>query len=332
MADFNTPQSRTEAILENILGADNELTPPQSRVEAILQNMLGATYEIGEPQSRIEDLLIQVLEQGGGSPDLVDLNATQNGTYNHSGHDGYDEVVVNVPNPSTGNLNITDMQQKDVSSYATAQVVDADLVAENIKNGVEILGVQGTYAGGGTDYLALLLNGLSTFDYTSDEVVSIPGSKFSSTTIRDLTLPNCNYPSSYAFSQCNQLRNVVLDKCWKISNTAFYSCPQFVLLDIGLTASITGVTYQIEASAFYNCSRLASVCLRRTDGIYALQNTNAFQGTPIASGTGYIYVPSALLSTYQGATNWSTYSAQFRALENYTVDGTISGDLDPTKI
>ena len=39
---------------------------PQSRNEAILQNMLGANNEIGEPQSRIEALLIQILETGGG--------------------------------------------------------------------------------------------------------------------------------------------------------------------------------------------------------------------------------------------------------------------------
>ena len=55
-------------------------------------------------------------------------------------------------------------------------------------------------------------------------------------------------------------------------------------------------------------------------------------------GTGYIYVPKALLSDddatkdYRRATNWSTYADQFRALEDYTVDGTITGELDPSKI
>ena len=40
MNDFNTPESRNEAILQNILGADNELLPPQSRIEALLQLLL----------------------------------------------------------------------------------------------------------------------------------------------------------------------------------------------------------------------------------------------------------------------------------------------------
>ena len=59
--------------------------------------------------------------------------------------------------------------------------------------------------------------------------------------------------------------------------------------------------------------------------------TSAFDSTPIKSGNGYIYVPFALIEQYKAATNWSTYAAQFRALEDYTVDGTITGGLDPAK-
>ena len=51
----------------------------------------------------------------------------------------------------TGNINITDMQSTDVSAYATAQVVDADLVAGNIKKDVNILGIVGTYEASGNN-------------------------------------------------------------------------------------------------------------------------------------------------------------------------------------
>ena len=40
MADFENPQSRNEAILQNILGADNDLLPPESRIETLLQQLL----------------------------------------------------------------------------------------------------------------------------------------------------------------------------------------------------------------------------------------------------------------------------------------------------
>jgi hypothetical protein len=45
----------------------------------------------------------------------------------------------------TGKKNITDTSETDVTAYATAQVVDENLVAGNIKKDVTILGVTGTY-------------------------------------------------------------------------------------------------------------------------------------------------------------------------------------------
>jgi hypothetical protein len=76
----------------------------------------------------------------------------------------------------------------------------------------------------------------------------------------------------------------------------------------------------------------------------ALENCYHILGTvdstynPNGDKDGYFYVPRALLSDddatkdYRRATNWATYASQFRALEDYTVDGTITGDLDPNKI
>lgn len=48
MAEFDTPQSRNEAILQNILGANNELLPPESRIETLLQMLLAMLGGGGE--------------------------------------------------------------------------------------------------------------------------------------------------------------------------------------------------------------------------------------------------------------------------------------------
>lgn len=61
---FNTPQSRNEALLQNLLGAENEIGDPQSRIEAILTAMLNGTA-VGDPytdppQSRNEKLLMAI--------------------------------------------------------------------------------------------------------------------------------------------------------------------------------------------------------------------------------------------------------------------------------
>lgn len=40
MSTFGTPQSRSEAILQNMLGAHNQLPPPYSRIEVLLMELL----------------------------------------------------------------------------------------------------------------------------------------------------------------------------------------------------------------------------------------------------------------------------------------------------
>ena len=77
---------------------------------------------------------------------------------------------------------------------------------------------------------------------------------------------------------------------------------------------------KIDTLAFYFCGALESLILR-SNTVATLSNKGAFTGTKIANGTGYIYVPKALLSDddatkdYRRATNWSTYASQFRAIE-----------------
>lgn len=48
MSEFDNPQSRNEAILQNILGADNSLLPPESRIETLLQQLLASLGGSGD--------------------------------------------------------------------------------------------------------------------------------------------------------------------------------------------------------------------------------------------------------------------------------------------
>lgn len=128
-----------------------------------------------------------------------------------------------------------------------------------------------------------------------------------------------------AFNRCYNITAVNLPAVTSIDQEAFSSCNNLI------TADFSSVTY-IAAAAFAYCGKLTAFILRKADAICSLRNGYAFNGTPIANGTGYIYVPAALVDTYKAATNWATYSAQFRSLESYTVDGTTTGALDPNKI
>ena len=104
----------------------------------------------------------------------------------------------------------------------------------------------------------------------------------------------------------------------------FYNCTNLTSVDLPVATSI-------RDSAFRSCKNLASLILGNTENVCSIKS-NTLANTKIASGTGYIYVPAALIDSYKTASNWSTYANQFRALEDYTVDGTTTGELDSTKI
>lgn len=58
------PLSRVEAILQNILGADNILVPPGSQVEEILQAIYYNTEYENNPKSRVAEILLAIKNKG----------------------------------------------------------------------------------------------------------------------------------------------------------------------------------------------------------------------------------------------------------------------------
>lgn len=80
---FDKPQSRNEAILQNMLGANNELEPPKSRVEALLQEIAGQMPEANPSEGtttgtlerlKIGDDIYTVEGGGSGTSDYDALN------------------------------------------------------------------------------------------------------------------------------------------------------------------------------------------------------------------------------------------------------------------
>lgn len=112
------------------------------------------------------------------------------------------------------------------------------------------------------------------------------------------------------FYGCSQLTAVDLPAVTNILEFAFYKCNALTTVDL---LSIT----RIEQKAFSSCSSLATVIIRNAENICDLASNTAFEGTLVKSGTGYIYVPAALVDSYKAATNWSTYANQIRAIEDY---------------
>ena len=103
-----------------------------------LYTALGGSSPIAD-ESKTVDVLNAISEKIGGDggatrvPDAIDNIAAK-----------ADDLVI-----PTGKLSITGTAEVDCSAYAKAQVSSATLLAENIKKDVSILGVTGSYEGGG---------------------------------------------------------------------------------------------------------------------------------------------------------------------------------------
>ncbi len=143
--------------------------------------------------------------------------------------------------------------------------------------------------------------------------------------LKVVDVPNATYIHTGNFDDC-LIESLKFPNVTTAAGYCYNGCRWLKSLDFGKLTSIP--SYMISYTP-----ALVALILRNTSSICTLANTNNITNAPkIVSGTGYIYVPRALIEAYKVATNWSTYAAQFRALEDYTVDGTVTGELDETKI
>lgn len=171
--------------------------------------------------------------------------------------------------------------------------------------------------------------------------------------IASIDAPEVEGMGIYALANCTKLQSMHFPKLVTIGNYAFYSCsgvqgalvlPAVTALPTQSCCRMSGITSldlpackSIGDQVFRYCSKLDTIVLRSTT-VCTLGNVNTFYNMPFGSGQagGKLYVPAALVSSYQTAAKWSTIygygTNEFRALEDYTVDGTITGALDESKI
>lgn len=197
---------------------------------------------------------------------------------------------------------------------------DTDLVAENIKSGVNIFGVIGNY--GDTSMEDGLITGEISI-YSNNRVKTIYQNTFySNQFLKSVNFPACTTIGQSAFHNCGSLSSVNFPLCTTIYTAAFDNCDELTSINFPACTSIWDAAFKwctnlttasfpmcryISGMAFAYCSGLSSIYLTRESVCY-LYNSQVFTGTGITSTTGSIFVPSSLVASYKSNTNWAYFS------------------------
>lgn len=126
--------------------------------------------------------------------------------------------------------------------------------------------------------------------------------------LKTVNLPVCTkLMGAYSFASCEMLENVNIPMITSLGTYCFSGCSALKTLDF------QAESVRIMGYCFNNAG-LTTLVFSGSTSVAILESASAFWGTPIASGTGNIYVPDALLEDWKAETNWSSYAAQIKPL------------------
>lgn len=142
--------------------------------------------------------------------------------------------------------------------------------------------------------------------------------------------PNAIFVGASGFFRCSKLQTAVFPKMKYLYSSAFQYCTNLESADFGGTPESGQGLWR--ALIFDGDTKFGALVLR-SSAVWALSNTNVFSGTKFASGKagGTLYVPAALISDYQAATNWATIlgypNNQIKSIESTATDPDAPVDL-----
>lgn len=245
-----------------------------------------------------------------------------------------------------------------VDVFPVTADIDKNIIAENIKDGVTILGVQGNLKSGVTKYAPQYISWRQqdatdlTYEVSnidSSRIISCMRmfdscSKLTSLDLSSWTLESCNR-LGYMFNNCTKLESINMAG-WDTRNVIymnymFYNCKALTSVDIshfnpksltnvyGMFMNCTSLrevdissicTTKITNSPmmFSGCTNLTKVIIN-SPSVFPMTNKNFFASTPIEDGTGFVYVPDNLVATYKARTNWTTYADQIKPISELEV-------------
>ena len=184
---------------------------------------------------------------------LITATATQNAGYVNGGTKSATKQLAFQPaktiTPST-------TSQIAVSSgyYTGGDITiagDSNLVAENIKSGISIFGINGTAQVGDDVLQAIVEKTITSFENSNIKTI---GSYmfYKCTNLTTVSFPACTRINNSAFYNCSNLTSVYFPACTTLSEYAFCACSNLTTISFPVCTNIFN-------DAFYGCTNLTSV-------------------------------------------------------------------------
>lgn len=221
-------------------------------------------------------------------------------------------VSVNAPSVATiegycfdGCTNLTTVNLPSVTKFTGAR---------NFRNCTALTTIEcstvESFSGAYTFYNCTSLTGAITFPNL--RIIS-GASTFTNTNFTAMHFPALTtLTGGWNFQGCKKLETITMPLVTSLPESCFRLSGSTMLTKIDLP-SVTS----LAAGVFTNQTKLETLILRSTTMCTLTENETVLSGTPIKRGTGYIYVPSALIDTYKADNLWSIFANQFRAIEDY---------------
>ena len=144
-------------------------------------------------------------------------------------------------------------------------------------------------------------------EYTNDRVTSIGQYAFyRNSTIKSISFPSAATISQCAFGNCSNLTDINFPLLKTLGAYALQNCTSLKSVEF---PSLT----KMNTAPFTGCSKLTRIILPGSN-ICILGSATALSGTPIASGTGFVYVPDELVESYKAESSWNNYVAQIKPM------------------
>lgn len=133
---------------------------------------------------------------------------------------------------------------------------------------------------------------------------------FANAKITSISLPLSTAVGHSWFQRCpiSRVNAADVPLAADIQDWAFSYCTSLTRAELPAATRIRRYTFR--------GSGLETLILSNPDVVCAVA-ADSLMDTPITGGTGYVYVPQALLDRYKAATNWSAVGDQIRAIEDY---------------